>query len=49
MMSELTEKLGLRHENSTPYYPHANGQVEAIKKVLTIDIMVVVGGIYLHV
>jgi hypothetical protein len=21
MMSELTEKLGLRHENSTPYYP----------------------------
>jgi hypothetical protein len=35
MMSELTEKLGLRHENSTPYYPHANGQVEAINKVLT--------------
>jgi hypothetical protein len=25
MMSELTEKLGLRHENSTPYYPRANG------------------------
>jgi hypothetical protein len=21
MMSKLTEKLGLRHENSTPYYP----------------------------
>ena len=21
MMFELTEKLGLRHENSTPYYP----------------------------
>jgi hypothetical protein len=35
MMSELTEKLGLRHENSTPYYPQANGQVEALKKVLT--------------
>jgi transposase InsO family protein len=34
MMSELTEKLGLRHENSTPYYPQANGQVEAINKVL---------------
>jgi hypothetical protein len=34
MMFELTEKLGLRHENSTPYYPHANGQVEAINKVL---------------
>jgi hypothetical protein len=33
-MSELTEKLGLRHENSTPYYPQANDQVEAINKVL---------------
>ena len=22
------------HDNSTPYYPHANGQVEAINKVL---------------
>jgi hypothetical protein len=34
MTSELTEKLGLQHENSTPYYPQDNGQVEAIKKVL---------------
>jgi hypothetical protein len=34
MMSELTEKLGLLHENSIPYYPQANGQVEAINKVL---------------
>ena len=34
MMSELTEKLGLRHENSTPYYPQSNDQVEAINKVL---------------
>jgi hypothetical protein len=34
MMSELTEKLGLLHENSTPYYPQANSQVEAINKVL---------------
>jgi hypothetical protein len=34
MMSELTEKLGLCHENSTPYYPQANVQVEAINKVL---------------
>jgi hypothetical protein len=34
MMSELTEKLGLRHENSTPYYPQANDQVEAINKIL---------------
>jgi transposase InsO family protein len=35
MMSELTDKLGLRHEKSTPYYPQDNSQVEAIKKVLT--------------
>jgi hypothetical protein len=34
MMSELTEKLGLRHDNSMPYYPQANSQVEAINKVL---------------
>jgi hypothetical protein len=35
MMVELTTKLGLRHENSTPYYPQANGQVEATNKTLT--------------
>ena len=35
MMSELTDKLGLRHEKSTPYYPHVNGQVETINKFLT--------------
>jgi transposase InsO family protein len=34
IMSELTEKLGLLHENSTPYYPQSNGQVEEINKVL---------------
>jgi transposase InsO family protein len=34
MMSKLTEKLGLHHENSTPYYPQANSQVEAINKFL---------------
>jgi transposase InsO family protein len=34
MMLELTKKLGLHHDNSTPYYPQANGQVEAINKVL---------------
>lgn len=33
-MVKLTSKLGLQHENSTPYYPQANGQVEAINKVL---------------
>jgi hypothetical protein len=34
MMSELTKKLGLHHEKSTPYYPQENGQVQAINKVL---------------
>ena len=34
MMTELSAKLGFRHENSTPYYPQVNGEVEAIKKVL---------------
>ena len=34
MMEELSAKLGFLHENSTPYYPQANGQVEAIKKYL---------------
>jgi hypothetical protein len=34
MMSELDVKLGFRYENSSPYYPQANGQVEAINKVL---------------
>ena len=34
MMSELTARLGFSHDNSTPYYPKTNGQVEAIKKIL---------------
>ena len=34
MMEELSAKLGFHHENCTPYYPQANGQVEAINKVL---------------
>ena len=34
MMNELSTKLGFHHENSTPYYLQANGQVEAIKKEL---------------
>ena len=25
MVAELTSRLGLRHDNSTPYYPEANG------------------------
>jgi hypothetical protein len=43
MMSELTEKLGLRHDSSTPYYPQANGQVEAINKVLITMIRRMIG------
>eukprot|EP00253_Pinus_taeda_P001890 PITA_01890 len=34
MVAELAAKLGLSHDSSTPYYPQANGQVEAINKVL---------------
>ena len=36
MMVELATKLGLSHDSSTPYYLQANGQVEAINKVLKI-------------
>ena len=34
MMDELTAKLGLSHDSSTPYYPQANVQVEAINKII---------------
>jgi len=34
MMAKLATKLGLSHNSSTPYYPQANGQVEATNKVL---------------
>jgi hypothetical protein len=34
MMNELTSKLGLRKEHSSPYYPQVNGQVEAVNKSL---------------
>jgi hypothetical protein len=43
MMSELHAKLVFRHENSSPYYPQANGQVEAINKVLKTMIQRMVG------
>jgi hypothetical protein len=43
MMSELHVKLGFIHENSSPYYPQANGQVEAINKVLKTMIQCMVG------
>ena len=34
VMEEMSAKLGFCHENSMSYYPQANGQVEAINKVL---------------
>ena len=43
MMEELSAKLGFRHENSTPYYPQATGQVEAINKVLKTMLRQMVG------
>jgi hypothetical protein len=43
MMFELTKRLGLRHENSTPYYPQDNGQVEAINKVLITMLQRIIG------
>jgi hypothetical protein len=43
MMSELTNKLGLHHENSAPYYLQANDQVEAINKVLIIMLQWMIG------
>ena len=33
MMNELTAKLGLSHDSSTPYYRQSNGQVEAINNI----------------
>jgi hypothetical protein len=43
MMSKLTDNLDLLHENSTPYYPQANVQVEAINKVLNTMLRWMVG------
>jgi len=43
MMTELTDQLGLHHDSSMPYYPQANGLVEAINKVLIIMIRRIIG------
>jgi hypothetical protein len=43
MMSGLHTKLGFPHENSSPYYPQANEQVEAINKVLKTMLQCMVG------
>ena len=34
MMNELTSKLGLSHDSSTPYYPQSNGHIEVVNKIL---------------
>ena len=34
MMTKLSTQLGFRQEHSLPYYPQANGQVEAVNKTL---------------
>ena len=34
MMIELSSNLGFKQENYFPYYPQANGQVEAVNKYL---------------
>eukprot|EP00253_Pinus_taeda_P002776 PITA_02776 len=43
MMVELAAKLGLSHDSSTPYYPQAKGQVEAINKVLKRMLQKIIG------
>ena len=43
MMAKLSAKLGFHHENSTSYYPQANGQVETINKVLNTILRMMVG------
>ena len=43
IMEELSSKLVFLHENSMPYYPQANGQVEAINKVLKTMVRQMVG------
>jgi len=42
-MVELSAKLGFCHDNLSPYYPQANGQVEAINKFLKTMIQWMVG------
>jgi transposase InsO family protein len=34
MMRQLTKKYGIKHCKSSPYHPHANGQIESTNKVM---------------
>ena len=43
MMVKLSAKLGFRHENSNPYYPQDNVQVESINKFLNTTLRRMVG------
>ena len=43
MIAELTSALGLHHDGSTPYYPQANGQVEAMNGVLVTMLQLTIG------
>jgi transposase InsO family protein len=43
MMAELTSMLHLDHENLSPYYPQANGQVEFINRILKTRLQWMVG------
>lgn len=45
MMQELVAKLGFRHENFSPYYPQANGQIEVINRTLKTMLQRIVGNI----
>jgi hypothetical protein len=42
MMKELALKLGFKHGHSSPYYPQANGQVEAVNKFLKTILQIIV-------
>ena len=43
MMVELTSMLHLDHENSSPYYPQADRQVESINRILKTMLQRMVG------
>jgi len=43
MMVDLTAKLGLSHNSSTPYYPQANREVEVVNKVLKRMLQIMIG------